>query len=174
VEESISPTRSLRFFGDFGRELPSLGAWNEATLWRGHFAGLADGPDFFAESFLGEQFRLDATGIVVRWDPETGEEEALGVGQEDWLNVAERNPADFVPAWLLRDWEGKNRMLLPTEHLVPRLPFVLGGEYDPTELVAVTAIASLKWRAQLAIQLRDLPDGERVRLTVEWDESRRN
>ena len=160
----------FRLFGRVNDGMRSIREWNAPELWRDAYAGLADGPDFLAENFLGEQYRL-IDGIVCRWDPETGEHESLGAEWESWQMRVETDPSAEAPVWLLEDWEAQNGRLSPREHLAPRVPFVLEGEFDVSNLYRIDAVSDLRWRAQLATQVRTVPDGASVRLHVKWEPS---
>jgi hypothetical protein len=54
--------------------------------------------------------------------------------------------------------------------LAPKVPFVLGGEFELGNMYAADAGSDLAWRAQLAQQIRDLPDGAEVTLHVRWED----
>jgi hypothetical protein len=159
---------AIRVFGATGTRLPSVEQWNVPSLWRDSYDGLADGPPFIAESFIGEQYRI-VDGEVVRWNPETGGHEPSGRTLDGWLALVRSEASMEVPTWLLRDWEALHGPLPPTVHLAPSVPIVLGGLYDLGNLHSVAAVSDLRWRAQLATQLRDLPDGAEVRLHVKWE-----
>jgi hypothetical protein len=160
---------AIRIFGRTGHLLRSIADWNDPSLWRGEFDGLADGPDFIAESFLGEQYRV-IDGRVVRWNIETGESQRIEASWEDWLLDVRADPESEVAVWLLEEWQLRYRSIKPTEHLAPKQPFVLGGGFHAENLYAVESASNLRWHAQLARQLRDVPDGAEVRVTVRWDD----
>ena len=106
---------------------------------------------------------------MVRWDPETGDTEPTGVPTEDWVAQIRADASTQEPVWLLEEWEQSNAPLLVTQHLAPKHPFVLGGAFEVENLFATDALSDLAWRAQLAIQLRDLPDGAEVKLAIRWE-----
>ncbi len=166
--EELIAGGAIRVFGATGTRLPSVEQWNVASLWRDKYDGLADGPPFVAESFMGEQYRM-ADGEVVRWNPETGEHDRSGRALDEWLALVRSDASAEVPTWLLREWEAIHGPLPPNEHLAPSVPIVLGGSYALSNLYSIAAVADLRWRAQLAAQLRDLPDGADVRLHVKWE-----
>ena len=89
---------------------------------------MAEGLLFFAEDAFGGQFALRDEHVVT-FDPETGEAQALASSIEDW---ADQLLADFeflTGQPLAHDWQARNGALPPGERLVPKVPFVLGGEY---------------------------------------------
>lgn len=165
--EELIAGAALRVFGTRAYALKSSSEWNDLALWRSAYDGLADGPEFLAENFLGEQYR-SIGGRIVRWNIETAESEPTGLSWAEWLETARRDPATLVPIWLLQDWEIQNRVLEPHEHLAPKRPFVLGGEFQAANLYAVESVSNLRWNAQLACGLRDVPDGEEVRISLRW------
>ena len=86
---------------------------------------------------------------------DTGDSESLGLGWDDSLALVQSDPDELVPVWLLRDWESRNRALLPTEHLAPKQPFILGGEYTVANLAAAdlspTCGGMLSWLGSFAL-----------------------
>src|SRR6476660_10382328 len=101
--EELIAGGAIRVFGATGTRLPSVEQWNVPSLWRDTYDGLADGPPFVAESFMGEQYRtLD--GEVVRWNPETGEHDLCGGTLDEWLALVRSDASAEVPTWLLQDW----------------------------------------------------------------------
>jgi hypothetical protein len=50
--------------------------------------------------------------------------------------------------------------------LIPKVPFVLGGEYSVDNLYDADAVSALLYRGDVAAQIRHLPDGATVKLRV--------
>jgi hypothetical protein len=50
--------------------------------------------------------------------------------------------------------------------LVPKVPFVLGGEIEPGNVYSLNAKEGMRVRGELAVQIRDLPDGARVHYRI--------
>jgi len=67
---------------------------------------------------------------------------------------------------LAHAWQSQNRPLKPGERLVPKMPFVTGGEYAIQNLAAIEASRGMRFRGDLAVQIRDLPDGAQIRYSV--------
>ena len=59
-----------------------------------------------------------------------------------------------------------NGGLSPGDRLVPRVPFVLGGEFEVANVYAIDAALGMQVRGDLAVQLVDLPDGAQVTYRV--------
>ncbi len=49
---------------------------------------------------------------------------------------------------------------------MPRCPFVFGGSYETGNLRAVDAVAAMRARGPIAQQIRLLPEGSQVSITV--------
>jgi hypothetical protein len=46
--------------------------------------------------------------------------------------------------------------------LAPRIPFVLGGSFDVDNLHAINESKGMHLRSELALQIRNLPEGAQV------------
>lgn len=53
--------------------------------------------------------------------------------------------------------------------LLPKQLFVLGGSFDVDNLYALDAVKGMQLRAEIARQIRDLPDGTSVTLRLTDD-----
>lgn len=143
----------------------TLSRWNSFGLWRHEYADLADTKLFFAEDAFGNQFCFHDGGIW-SFDAETGGLETCGKTLEEW---AERILEDYQLLTghpLLHQWHVRNGALPNGQRLLPKVPFVLGGEYVLENLRAIAAISGMKTRGNLARQIRDLPDGAQVQFRI--------
>ena len=59
-----------------------------------------------------------------------------------------------------------NGALRSGRRLIPRIPFVLGGEFDVSNLYDGDSVAAMLYRGDMAVQLSDLPDGASITLRV--------
>jgi hypothetical protein len=50
--------------------------------------------------------------------------------------------------------------------LVPKIPFVCGGRYEVNNLYPLNEVKGRQFRASIARQIRDLPDGSQVILDI--------
>jgi hypothetical protein len=73
----------------------------------------------------------------------------------------------FATGWPLAErWQDANGPLEAGHRLVPQIPFVLGGDFSAENLYSADDVVALRFRADIAKQIRDLPDGAKVRLRV--------
>lgn len=149
------------------RSIADLDRWNSPALWRSTYKDLADGCLFFAQDLFGVQFCIHA-GAVYRFDPETADKEYLGPGIDGWALRMCLEPDVNTGSTLLRQWERSHGTLPEDKRLAPKIPFVLGGEFEIRNLRAMDAVHAMRFYGDLAIQLHELPDGAQVQLkTVE-------
>jgi hypothetical protein len=143
----------------------SVERWNSLDLWRFAYRTLAPQGTFFAQDLFGGQFALHSGGVF-RFNPETAELQWFADSLEEWAGNLLADP-DVETGWpLARAWQQKFGMLKPGMRLVPKIPFVLGGEYAIDNLHPLDACEAMKFYAELAIQIADLPEGASVRLRV--------
>jgi hypothetical protein len=143
------------------RAVMSLQQWNEPSLWRHAYGGLADGALFFAEDVFGGQFAIDAEGVV-SFDPETGKREQLADDVYGWARRVV-DDFEFLTGYpLAHEWQAAHGRLKSGNRLLPRVPFVTGGGYNINNLYEIEAGEGLRQRGKLALHIRDLPDGARV------------
>jgi hypothetical protein len=160
---------SLRVFPDGSTTAGcDLTSWNAPSLWRTHYDGLADGLTCFAEDIFGMQFALDETAEeIVVFDAETGARDPLAGSLEGWARAVLDEPAVLTGHPLAHEWQTQRGPLPLTHRLVPIVPFVLGGEFITANLYPLEASSGMRLRGDLAVQIRDLPEGTPVRYVVE-------
>jgi hypothetical protein len=142
-----------------------LRRWNDDHLWRSGYEDLAEGYLFFAEDVFGCQFAIK-NETVFSFDPETGESVAIAETLEGWAAALLEDYEVNTGYPLAHDWQLRNGVLLDGLRLVPKRPFVLGGEFSVENLYALDSVKGMRLRAELAVQLRDLPEGATVNFTV--------
>jgi hypothetical protein len=144
---------------------PGLVEWNADDLWKCEYQGMAKGLLCFAEDVFGMQFCLKDGGVS-RFDPETGHVEAVASDPEHWAEMILGDHELWTGFRLAHDWQVKHGPLPIGSRLVPITPFVLGGEFTSKNLHALEAVKGMRYRASIAVQIRDLPDGASVNLRV--------
>ena len=156
---------ALHVFPISSRDCMSLEEWNSDSLWRAGYRDLAEGLLFFAEDILQNQFCLSVEGIV-RFDSETGLRAPMAVTIEEW---AEKVLANYLQetGWIFASkWQAQDGPIPAGKRLMPKTPFFLGGAHSLENLWLGDAVEGMRFKADLALQTRDLPDGAQIRLMV--------
>ena len=111
---------------------------------------------------LGEPFFI-IKGEIIKYSPESGEREVVG-------SAKNFDPIKLDDYWtakpLLEEWEQNNGHLEEGKILIPKIPFVLGGDYSHENLAAVSTLDGLDFYLDLRRQIKDLKDGETIVLKV--------
>jgi hypothetical protein len=144
---------------------PSLSEWNAPSLWAASYASDSQECFFFAEDGLAGQICL-WNGAVARLDPETGALEHIAPDLETWAGLILANPGPLTAFPLVHSWQAENGPLASGLRLFPRIPFVLGGKYELSNLRAFDTLAGIRFLASIARQVRDVPDGSPVEIKV--------
>jgi hypothetical protein len=142
-----------------------LATWNAESTWRRDFGDLAKGCLFFAEDAFGFQFCL-ARGQVCTFDGETGQVTPVASSVEDWSAQLLIDFRVLLGQPVAHEWQVINGALPPGRRLAPRTPFVLGGDFVVENLYAAAQVELMRFRGDLATQIRDLPEGAKVTLKV--------
>jgi hypothetical protein len=143
-------------------ERPPLGSfeWNASELWKCEYE-LPTDCFCFAEDLFGGQYCI--SGAKIRsFNPETGTLDEEWPSLEAWAAeiLARRN---FRTGHALAHaWQMKNGPLTPGMRLLPKIPFLSGGQYDVENLYAIEDVKGMRLRAHVARQIRDLPDGSQI------------
>ncbi|MBL1108802.1 hypothetical protein JK361_30175 [Streptomyces sp. 5-8] len=140
--------------------------WNSEDLWKGQYPGLGQEYTAFAEDLFGGQFLYSESGVF-QLDPETGEIEEISTDIEGWCAAILEEPEILTGYPLAEEWQELHGQLPAGKRLAPRKPFVLGGEFACDNLMLVNTVESLRWRAELAAKIRDVPDGGQIVLRYE-------
>jgi hypothetical protein len=169
LDELLALTNGLFAFESALHIFPASGAhgvaaWNSDTLWRDAHAGMSEGLLFFGEDVFGNGFCLrDAE--VVSFEAETGAVQPFAENIDEWARVVLGDSDLHTGFALAHAWQVKHGALPQDQRLLPKKPFVLGGEYVLENLYALDAMKGMRLRGSLA-QIRDLPDGAQIRFEV--------
>jgi hypothetical protein len=143
----------------------SLEEWNAGSLWRDGYQDMSEGLLFFAEDVFQNQFCLSPDGVL-RFEAETGATTFTADSVEGW---AEKILGDHrrQTAWpLASKWQAENGPLPTGKRLMPKIPFFLGGEHSISNLWVGDSVEGMRFKADLASQTRNSPDGSAVRLII--------
>jgi hypothetical protein len=151
-----------------------LRRWNEPETWCGAFSEMIPRDElFFAQDVFGNQFSLGTGGVSVFY-PEFGQFEPLASSVAGWAELFLADWRGFSGYELSHAWQVRNRPLAEGERLIPKVPFVLGGKYDVGNLYAGDIIDAMRFRASLARQVANFPDGTLVRIRVTHGSAKTN
>jgi hypothetical protein len=142
-----------------------LETWNAEALWRDAYAHLATGCLFFAEDVFGGQFCIKDEAVFV-FDPETGEQERSGETLEEWAQQVLVEHDFLCGTPLAREWQERHGALPPGRRLIPKMPFVSGGDFALENLYVGDPVDAMRFRGALAQHLRSLPDGTPIGFKV--------
>lgn len=153
---------ALRFFPSATTESSwSLHEWNSHELWKRDYHSLAENYFCFAEDIFGAQFCFLGKEIV-SFNPETAEFEKLASTLDDWAAKILENYKLMTGYRFAHEWQEVYGPLPARQRLMPKKPFVLGGEYALANLVAIDAVHLMRNMGNLAHQIHRLPDGAQV------------
>jgi hypothetical protein len=140
------------------------GAQDILSTWLRSYEDLTAGLYCFGEDVFGNQFVLCNDSIAL-FDAETGATEEVAQSFEEWAACLLDN--DYWTGWsLAHQWQTQNGALRLGDRLMPKLAFILGGQFAIENLSASNALDGMKSRACVALQIRDLPDGTDITLSV--------
>lgn len=148
-----------------GQQEIGLDKWNENALWRAEYRGMADGCLFFAEDIFGGQFCIK-DGKVYTFDPETGVLNYLANDIEGWAKAIASDYELLTGYPLAHQWQKQHGQLPARRRLLPKIPFVAGGEFVLDNLYLGDVVEGMKFRASMANQIKDLPDGAQIKFNV--------
>lgn len=147
------------------RSHPSLSEWNSREGWRKAYKEIVEDCLFFAEDVFGGQFCIHKNRVCT-FDPETGDRKIIGTSLASWAKdlLSDFNVMTGYP--IAHAWQLQYGVLPAGKRLIPKIPFVFGGEFNLSNLTLMDAIEGMEFRASLARQIHDLPDESRVRFVV--------
>ncbi|MDK9607392.1 SMI1/KNR4 family protein [Lelliottia wanjuensis] len=140
--------------------------WNEKSLWIAYYNDMALDAFYFAEDVFGSQFCVRNDGIY-SFDPETADFSKIAETINDWCHLILNDYNILTGYSLAHSWQKLHGAIPPGHRLVPKIPFVTGGEYDIENLYLECTYKSLIARANLALQIRDIPDGNTIKMITQ-------
>lgn len=120
----------------------------------------------FAEDCLGDQYFL-RDGVVWKLEAETDDAESLGISLGEFLRRIQSDPVEGLGMQPLMQFiQEENRGLNPGELLAALPPFCTKESAEGVDLRAIPILERRRFLAQLAAQIRDLPEGGQLRFEV--------
>ncbi len=138
-------------------------SWNSPTGWRRSYPKIPAAMLFFGQDVVCCQFGVGASGVW-KLEPESGELELYADSLEQW---AARILEDYSyeVAWkLAHDWQQTHGPIPAGMRLLPKQPFVLGGDFVCENMMAVEREIAMQKLGSLHEQIANLPDGEKVQI----------
>lgn len=142
-----------------------LDDWNKNILWRDAYKGLADGCLFFAEDVFGGQFCIKDNNIYT-FEPETGSLDYLAEDIESWSMAIVSDYEVLTGYSLAHRWQKQNGLIPAKKRLLPKVPFVAGGEFVLENLYLADVVEAMRFRAEIANQIKGLPDGAQIQVKI--------
>lgn len=142
-----------------------LEKWNDPKLWIEHYDDMALDILFFAEGILGDQFGIK-DGEIVRFEAETGLIEHVAVNLEEWAALILNDYKYQTGYPLAHEWQKAHGPLLTGQRLVAIIPFVLGGNFNISNLFALDAAKAMRYHGDLALQIRHAPNGTKIKFEI--------
>ena len=139
--------------------------WNEKELWISAYEDMALDALYFAEDIFGGQFCLKDDGVYY-FDPETANVAKLANTINEWSKLILSDYRVITGYPLAHSWQLINGPIPTGCRLVPKIPFIAGGLYELSNLYMCTSHESLKIRANIALQVRDIPDGSNIQIII--------
>lgn len=146
-------------------------AWHSIrAAWEGEYALHRLFPDVLesdiplAEDCFGDQYLLRES-LVLRLFAETGEIEKIKYDWPEFLVSVEADPIGCLNLGLLERFREEIGPLAPGSRISVYPPFVSEECRNPS-LKAISALELRVWHADFARQIKNIPDGQKVKLTV--------
>lgn len=138
--------------------------WN-GPVWKDTYKTNTDHIFCFAENVFGEQFCI-SQNTINRFDPETTELEVIAKSIDEWAkNIID--DYDYLTGYSIsNNWQQINGVIKPYNRLIPKIPFVLGGDFKIQNLYSANALKGMHSRANIANQIHDLPDGSKIKFDI--------
>ena len=136
-------------------------AWESTDAFYRHYRTVKTTDVPFAQSALGDQYfiRDDA---VYQLDTECDEIESLDMSLKTFLEKVQGDPIEVLNLEPLEEFWGQAGELQPGQLLSVIPPFVVAQPDTKYSYRAVSALDRLRFLADFAKQIRDLPDGAAI------------
>lgn len=122
----------------------------------------------FGQDIFGNQFAFDQSedNSIIFFNIETGEREFISPTFKQWIkDILTPDYNHYTGVNIAKKWR-QEHSLFWNERLVPKIPFVIGGEYDIVNLYASEYPKYVETNANIAKQIFNLPDGTNIKLTI--------
>ncbi|QDT39258.1 SMI1/KNR4 family protein [Stratiformator vulcanicus] len=149
---------AMHCFPSKASERTDITSWNKNELWKNRYPIDLKHVLCFAQSIIGDQYCIVGEKVG-RFDPETGDVEAIGTSLKEWFDVINEETDFATGRPLLLEREENNGLVPDHSLLIPKIPFVCGGQFSVDNVVAVEAVRAMRIRGGIASQIHGHPDG---------------
>lgn len=140
-------------------------AWETVDAFHRHYRTVKNTDVPFAQSALGDQYFI-RDHVVYRLDTECDEIESLDMNLKTFLESVQGDPIGALNLEPLEEFWDQGGALQPGQLLSVMPPFVLAQPDTKYSYRAISAMDRLRFLADFAKQVRDLPDGATISLKV--------
>ena len=140
----------------------TLEFWNREDGWIKYYKDvLTEKLIFFSQDIFACQYAISKKSIY-KFEPETGKISHHSNSLNSWAKKIIED-YDYETGWsVANEWQKINGPL-PTGHrLLPKTPFILGGDYISENMVLVPTEIAIDKLGQLYEQINDIPDGKEI------------
>lgn len=141
-------------------------AWEAPDAFYRHYRTVKRSDVPVAQSALGDQYFI-RNNEIYRLDTECDEIEPLEMDFKTFLEEVQSDPIDALNLEPLEEFWGQGGALEPGQLLSVMPPFVLSKPDTKYSYRAVSALDRLRFLADFAKQIRDLPDGANISIQFE-------
>ena len=135
--------------------------WNHSETWKCYYVDDFKNDIFFAEDIFGIQFAIHLNEIYL-FDPETAKWRYLAKTMEEFIKLIIAKPSDFTGDVFESAWEQINGPLHIGCRLIPKIPFVCGGEFEVKNFISLPDEKGMRIRAGISNQIAGIKDGEKI------------
>ncbi|HZX59363.1 MAG TPA: SMI1/KNR4 family protein [Mucilaginibacter sp.] len=130
------------------------------------YINILDNEIFFGQELFGNQFGFSSNGIIF-FNIETGERTIIGKTFSDWIDVIDSDIEYYSGINVMEAWVQLNGKLNNEQRLCPKIPFIVGGNYEIENLYSQPFPDYITSNANIANQIYGLPDGTPIRLKID-------
>lgn len=124
---------------------------------------ITDGLFSFGQDIFGNQFCFSKNGIIF-FNIETGDKDIIASNFTDWCIIL----ADDLDFYTGRKFSSflKSPNYVKIERICPKVPFIIGGEYEINNFYLLQYPKYISVNANIARQIYNLPDGTEINLVI--------
>ncbi len=156
---------ALHVFSTNVNKKQNIVEWNSPQGWRQEYGELASELFSFGEDMFGNQFCI-AHGEFVQFNIETAEVESMGRSAEEWADTILSDFGYWTGFPLGWEWQNTNGPIPNGRRLFPRQPFMLGGDYEVSNLWCGDTLETLGFYGYLARNVWGISDGTPVEISL--------